>query len=83
MRNKPLFRDVGNLSEDERIQNIGEAAMAGHTVGCVTDSEPGKAERYIQKLKAKFPSVTILGQFAGPVKGSVLIKFGPPAASNN
>lgn len=49
------------------------------TVGFVVDADPGKADRYIAKLKEKFPGIVVLGKFAGPVKNTVSVKVGPPA----
>lgn len=50
------FQDLGDNNEDDRIRQIGEKVMKERiTVGFVTDDEPGKADRYITKLKARFP----------------------------
>ena len=73
------YKDLGDFEEDERISAIGEKAMREKlTVGFVTDSEPGKAERYISKLLERFPGIRIIGRGDGPVKDTVLVKVGPP-----
>jgi hypothetical protein len=68
------FIDMGDNKEDERIDAIGKAAMLGNIVAFVTDDEPGKPERYIKKLKERFPSVQVIDQFKGPVAGTVSVK---------
>lgn len=80
---KPKYADLHSLDEDARITIIGTAAMNGNTVAFVTDSTPGKADRYISKLKAKFPGIVVLSRFDGPVKGAVSIKVGPPVTNPN
>lgn len=76
---KPGYADLGPLSEGKRIETIGDAAMRlRKTVGFIVDDSE-KADRYIAKLKAKFPGIVILGRFDGPGKGVVTVKVGPPA----
>lgn len=55
------FSDLAALNEDTRIMAIGRAA-ATKSVGFFVESdqeEQGKADRYIKKLKARFPELTI------------------------
>jgi hypothetical protein len=74
---KPPFADLGDLDEDKRIDIIGNAVCkSGGVVGFVTDAEPGKPERYIAKLKAKFPEIVVVGQFYAPTTKTMLIKVG-------
>jgi hypothetical protein len=78
------FADIAHLEEDERISIIGKAAMVDRqTVGFIVDRIPGKAARYIRKLKERFPGIVILAKFNGPTKHAVSVKVGPPPASNN
>ncbi len=68
------YKDVADEPEDERIRQIGEAAMTGKTVAFITDADPGKAERYIQKLLSRFPKLRVVKRFGGPVPGTVSVK---------
>lgn len=84
------FFDQGDpqhkVPEDMRIDQIGTAAMTltGERTGAfLTDSEPGKAERYIEKLTQKFPRVRIIRADPGPTPGCVTVIFGIKPATNN
>lgn len=61
MSNKPkVLVDLYRLSEDERIEWIGEKTMRDSTaVFCVDHDrvEKGKADRYMRKLRERFPRV--------------------------
>lgn len=70
----PQYRDVHGLPEDERIRQIGEAAMIGKVVSFVTDSDDGKMERYLFKLLAQFPDLKLLDRGTGPTPGVVWAK---------
>jgi hypothetical protein len=84
-RKKPAaYIDLHSIDEDKRIDTIGHAVMVHRSIAdVITDAEPGKAERYIAKLKAKFPGIQILERFDGPTPGAVTVKVGPPAESSN
>lgn len=80
------FADIADFDEDHRIKIIGELVMKlepGRASAFITDDEPGKAERYIRKLKERFPGVQILQALKDPTSGTVLVKIGPPAVGNN
>lgn len=66
------FRDLGDLDEDRRIGEIGEAAMT-RRVAFIVEDEPGKPERYIWKLRERFPGLSTGGPWRGPVSGTVII----------
>ena len=75
----PAFIDLADHEEDFRIGQIGHAAMVNKiTVSFVTDSEPGKADRYISKLQERFPGIRIIARGDGPVADTVWVKVGPP-----
>lgn len=74
MTKRPIYRDMGDESEDERILAIGNAVMRGHKVAFITDDEPGKPERYIAKLRKRFPSLIVLDQLKGPIAGTVTVR---------
>jgi hypothetical protein len=79
----PKFSDLGDLEENKRIEIIGTTAMQKHqVVGFIVESKIGKAERYIEKLTAKFPGIKIMYKGAGPTKGTTLVKVGPPVENN-
>jgi len=73
------YADIADYDEDERIHQIGEKTMREKlVVGFITDSEKGKAERYVRKLQERFPGIRVLYQGDGPVADTVLVKVGPP-----
>ena len=78
--NKPMqYKDVTDDPEDERIRQIGEAVMKNRlVVGFFIDSEPGKADRYIAKLKKKFPGIRVIFKGDGPIPDTTFVKLGPP-----
>lgn len=72
------YQDLHELSEDERIDVIGHTVTAhGKTVAVCVDDVQVKVDRYVQKLKAKFPGVVILDIVKGPVAGVRTIRVGP------
>ena len=80
----PPFKDVADHPEDVRIKMIGEKAMNERLiVGFIVDDEKcpiygSKADRYIAKLKEKFPNIAVMGRGKGPVKDTEWVKVGPP-----
>ena len=76
----PIYEDISNKSEDDRIAEIGNAVMSQRLkVGVFVDDEPGKVDRYIKKLGERFPGIQVV--FRGPmpdVAGVILIKLAPP-----
>jgi hypothetical protein len=80
LNKKTPYLEMHKFDEDSRIHAAGTAAMMapGKKVGLITDAEPGKSERYCNKIAAKFPDVKILGVYPGPVEGTVLIAITRP-----
>lgn len=37
------------------------------------EDEPGKADRYIEKLLSRFPTLEVVNRFAGPTPGVVSV----------
>lgn len=73
------YKDIADESEDERIRQIGEKVMHERLiVAFITDDEAGKADRYIEKLTARFPGIRVIARFPGPVPETVSVKVGPP-----
>lgn len=76
----PPYVDLGSLPEDRRIEMIGHRAVDHREiVGFMVDVEDGshsKGDRYIEKLIARFPSVTVMFRADGPINGVETIKVG-------
>lgn len=78
------FLDLHRLEEDRRIEMIGHTVMEHRqTAAVVTDADPGKRERYIAKLRERFPGIVVLKEFDGPTPGAVTVTLGPPDPENN
>lgn len=58
------YYDLAALSESDRLDIIGKTAEAGNRVAFFVDDDE-KADRYIQKLKARF-KVTVADRGPGP-----------------
>lgn len=78
-----MYVDLYTLTEDDRIKVIGETAMAGKIVGFVVEDASDKADRYLGKLTEKFPGIAVYSRTPGPVRGTTMIKVGPPRQSRN
>ena len=84
MSKPEAFIDTHRLEEDARIDLIGRTVMASKKTACfITDADPGKADRYIRKLKKRFPGILILEVLKGPVPNTVLVKVAPPNEQSN
>ncbi len=72
------------MGEDDRIRVIGTKVTKERViVSVLVDDEPGKMERYIKKLKDRFPGIRIGAKGKGPTKGAQWFKVAPPVASEN
>lgn len=72
------FADLADLPEDDRIGIIGRMVMdKGITAAVVVDADPGKAERYEEKLTSRFPGVRVIERVPGPVANTITLKVGP------
>lgn len=78
------YVDLHTETEDMSIEEIGRAAMRGLKVAVVLDDEPGKLERYLRKLRDRYPKVRVIEQFKSPTPGvvSVIILHGPGECRN-
>lgn len=79
----PPFVDLHHLSEDKRIDLIGQQAIDHMlVVGFIVDMEgiggQDKADRYISKLQKKYPTIRIVHRGPGPTPHTILVKVGPP-----
>jgi hypothetical protein len=79
MRKPPaVYADIADLEEDDRIDMIGRKVEEQKlTVAFITDADPGKADRYIQKLLTRFPGIEVIGRWPGPVANTISVKVGP------
>lgn len=77
-----FFADLFKLPEDQRIDLIGNfVTESNESIWFLTDSGPGdegKADRYIKKIRAKFPELIIAPIETGPVENTVAIRIYPP-----
>lgn len=73
------YSDLADLPEDERIQIIGESAMAGNIIGIAIDDDDRKVRRYLKKLLKRFPGIRHIDTIPGIVPGTVIVRVGPEA----
>lgn len=73
------YADLHKLPEDDRIDVMARHVReTGQTALVATDDIPGKAERYVRKLKERHPDIAILSEITpGPTKGCRSFKIGP------
>lgn len=76
---KSVMADMFKLSEDERIDMIVQTALRdGHVVFMVDSDaiEKGKADRYVQKIQAKYPGIVEVCRCENyPVAGVVSVQM--------
>lgn len=74
------YADIADFDEDKRIDIIGHRAIDHlEKVAFIVESDvPDKAERYIRKLKEKFPTIRIIERGKGPIANTEYVKVGPP-----
>lgn len=84
---RPIFQDLHELSEDDRIFVIGNSAVNKRkVVGFVVDVVKGdhsKGDRYIRKLKQQFPSIVVTFRADGPAADMEVIKVEYPKHKDN
>lgn len=68
----PVFADLADMPEDERIRAIADQVTAGARVAFIVE-DAAKAERYLEKLRALM-AVKVIERRPGPVEGTVLVK---------
>ncbi len=54
---KPTYVDLGDLREDQRVQQIGHQAMAHDKKVAFVVETNDKADRYMRKLQTRFPGI--------------------------
>jgi len=71
----PQFADIADFDEDKRIDIIGHrVTVHKDMVAFVVEDDGQKADRYMRKLKAKFPTITEVGRGAGPAPKTIYVK---------
>ena len=76
------YKDIADLPEDERIAIIGDRAVKQQLrVGFFVEDDGEKADRYVRKLRQRFPGIQVFSQVPGPVAGTIIVSVGPPAES--
>jgi hypothetical protein len=65
--------DFGDLPEGARIDIIGKRVASGETVEVRLDTE-AKADRYMRRLRRRFPRVTEISRDVKP--GAIVLKVG-------
>lgn len=72
------FTDLYMLDEDKRIEIIGQSTvdnkMSENHICFIVDDDQ-KADRYIKKLQAKFPSIRVLNRVRGPTPDSITVSL--------
>jgi len=75
LRRAKFYADLHKLAEDDRIALIGEYVMQhDDIVSIVTDSDHGKADRYVEKLTTRFPYIEVYERGDGPIAKAVYFK---------
>jgi len=70
------YADLGDLSEDQRIQIIGKMVTEKRSTVAIAVETKAKADRYGKKLMLAFPDLIIRGLHPGLVKNTVLLRVG-------
>jgi Lhr-like helicase len=82
--NRPrLYVDCQTLSEDERIEVIGKAVLRGRNPVAIFVETKEKAERYLAKLREKFPSLVVVDRGSPGPGNTVAVRIGPPVFGQN
>lgn len=72
--------DLHSLGEDDRIGLIGQTVMSSTrrpVVAFIVETNE-KADRYIEKLQNRFLGIRIIDRKAGPMRGTIMVRVGPP-----
>lgn len=71
-----IFVDLGDLSEDARIDILGHRSQDHGETNVFVVEDDEKADRYIAKLTSRY-KVKILRRGVGPITNSVFVEVGP------
>lgn len=79
------YKDIADKPEIERIREIANACRArpGKKIAFIVDADstmPGKADRYMRKLRNLCPEIREVKRLAGPVENvtSIIVTVDPP-----
>lgn len=80
-----FYADLGDLEEDKRIEAIGKVVMVGVNksaekpiMAAFVVENDEKADRYIAKLRDRFPGIRVVDREKGPVPDTVLVRVAGP-----
>ena len=68
------FADIADFEEDKRIDIIGHRVTVHKEVVAFIVEDDVKADRYVHKLKEKFPTISETSRGPGPVEGTICVK---------
>ena len=68
------YADLGDMEEDRRIALIGHRAVDHRESVAFVVEDFTKADRYMKKLKDKFPLIEEVERGKGPTKNTVYVK---------
>jgi hypothetical protein len=72
----PPFYDVSSLEEDRRIDLIGHGVVDHRkTIAFIVEDDGTKGDRYIQKLKEKFPLIEVIDRTPWPIANVETIRI--------
>ena len=80
------FTDLGDYEEDQRIEIIGKTVMEAQKpsscekpfmMAFIVENDE-KADRYIEKIKKKFPKIRIIDRLSGPVPNTIAVRIAAP-----
>lgn len=78
---KPMYADLGDISENNRIDLIGHRVVDHHEQVAFMVDDDAKADRYIAKLLKKFPGVSVKTRGPGPA-GTIAVVLIPAERVN-
>lgn len=68
------FLDVADFDEDDRITMIGRQVTKYKKMVAFIVEDNEKADRYMRKLKKKFPTIKEIGRGKGPMPDVIYVK---------
>lgn len=82
MSNKTPYVDIADFDEDARIDIIGQVVMTKRKIGAFVVEDDAKADRYVRKLKERYPGIVEEWRGPGPIANTVTVRMGPPTETN-
>lgn len=76
------YADLADMDEDDRIELIGHRVSDHHEQCAFIVEDDAKADRYIAKVTARFPGVTVKSRGRGPTPGTIAVILIPAERVN-